>query len=838
VSFQDGHDAALAAYGIKEALHALDRLQERTDLDPNVISTLQAQADTLDLPEGHYYMPLKSPTGVHAGYAAFKTVPAWPKPKLVLATVLGPEMHPKGSNISHLMNPSHSQDTAYQAPDLTKAADFDTDAYNGALSPQQRGALRRRFDYLTHTLHRKGVETGTSHKRIVIPKDKFTENDILGMGFEPVTIAIPEAGQDQFSSYRHPDNTFHIHSHPEGWTMHEDRHPASTMIAKHESTVLGKAKALVQGMPHLVTEGIPGLGYYLKGQIGGTTSTAQNVLEDINPEVRRRLEHLKPSPTYEEKTAMDKNAYGEGQQSALTQYGAPEGWKPEDEQEQEQQPLLARRKSAPAPAAKSHTPWWPAALAATAAGVGMYKHMRTPSLAKNNPYLARLQQNASEKGFHNIVDVSSVPNTFKWKNKQPWYVNAAQWANEKMRPQVNDRGELDLADKLKLWALHGSEAVPVASSPGRGKGNIWIPGHEGPMNVKGVVMNRNTAPEHSWHEMSKMVRGGRDLEGSANTQRALTALGRGGKANEYALFDKHLPDIMPETQGDLTKYLPPNHEKYLRTDAGKVQLVRIMKQNMRKDFGTEGGKDFLLKPDQGFASGGEMPFGRDKWGKTLRGYLDHMQKPKNRAAWDKAQADGPYAEMEYLRDNGLYEGHTLHQAVTKPRGSTVLQREIPGFENEFRVHVIGGSAPKSLITPRHSEDTMDALKTPYSDLQSFAENAVRDMPKKHRRGILGLDVGVGRDPATGRRIFKIIESNPSELANRRIGEPGGGSGFLTTDQIPWAGHSLYRHATGRHTTPAALGAAGLTAGGVGLGARLLTPETPDDENKDAPHPAG
>ena len=64
----------------KEALHSLDRLQERTSLDPEIISTLQAQADTLDLPEGHYYMPLKDPAGNHVGYAAFKTVPDWPRP--------------------------------------------------------------------------------------------------------------------------------------------------------------------------------------------------------------------------------------------------------------------------------------------------------------------------------------------------------------------------------------------------------------------------------------------------------------------------------------------------------------------------------------------------------------------------------------------------------------------------------------------------------------------------------------------------------------------------------------------------------------------------------------
>lgn len=166
------------------------------------------------------------------------------------------------------------------------------------LTPTQMAALRRRFSLLSDALRNQGVLAGTAHKRIVIPKDKLTESDIKHLGFQPVSIAIPEAGQDQFSSYRNPDNLFHIHSHPEGWTMHEDAHPSSTMLALKAHGVQDKAKALISGAPHVSEEGLPGLYYYLKGVATGHASTAQSVLKELPEDVRKRITRLKPTATY------------------------------------------------------------------------------------------------------------------------------------------------------------------------------------------------------------------------------------------------------------------------------------------------------------------------------------------------------------------------------------------------------------------------------------------------------------------------------------------------------------------------------------------------------------
>ena len=149
-------------------------------------------------------------------------------------------------------------------------------------SPDPR--LRRQFDYYRKRLAEKGVYAGTHHKRIVIDKTRMGLEHLKQLGFVPVKVAIPEAGQDQLTSYRHPNNNFHIHSHPGVWTMHEDEHPAATMIMKSRPTLLGKAMALAEGVPHAITEGVPGAAIYLKNQAKGflPNGSAANMLQAIS----------------------------------------------------------------------------------------------------------------------------------------------------------------------------------------------------------------------------------------------------------------------------------------------------------------------------------------------------------------------------------------------------------------------------------------------------------------------------------------------------------------------------------------------------------------------------
>jgi len=127
--------------------------------------------------------------------------------------------------------------------------------------------LKRQFYYYRKKLESKGVYAGTKHKRIAIDKSRIPLENLSRLGFVPVTLAIPESGQDQFTSYRNPYNNYHIHSHPGAWTMHEDEHPAATMIMRSRPTLLGKLQAIAEGVPHIITEGIPGAAIYVANQV-------------------------------------------------------------------------------------------------------------------------------------------------------------------------------------------------------------------------------------------------------------------------------------------------------------------------------------------------------------------------------------------------------------------------------------------------------------------------------------------------------------------------------------------------------------------------------------------
>lgn len=156
--------------------------------------------------------------------------------------------------------------------------------------------LNQRFNILSTMMRNEGVLAGTAHKRLVIPKAKLTEKDIHQLGFTPVSISIPEAGQDRFTSFRHEDNEFHLHSHPEGWTMHEDSHAASTMLARKAKGMGAKLKAHISGIPHMKEEGLPGLFYYVRGRLKGHKSTAQQVLAETKLKTLKRIKRLKDRP--------------------------------------------------------------------------------------------------------------------------------------------------------------------------------------------------------------------------------------------------------------------------------------------------------------------------------------------------------------------------------------------------------------------------------------------------------------------------------------------------------------------------------------------------------------
>ena len=187
--------------------------------------------------------------------------------------------------------------------------------------PKYQKKVQRRFGRLKTYLETYGDEVGTGHKRINIPKRVLGEGDITKqLGFVPVKIAIPEAGQKRTTNFRHPDHNLHIHDHGDDWTMHRDEHASSTMLTERwkrarkgvkkymkkdkkgghtKPSTLQPVADFAKGLPHLVGEGGPGMYYYLKGRVTDAEGLSQRVDKAVSNEYKRRVrswKELKPGP--------------------------------------------------------------------------------------------------------------------------------------------------------------------------------------------------------------------------------------------------------------------------------------------------------------------------------------------------------------------------------------------------------------------------------------------------------------------------------------------------------------------------------------------------------------
>jgi hypothetical protein len=211
-----------------------------------------------------------------------------------------------------------------------------TDAHQGA-------AVNKRFKKLKKDLNQHGVMVG-GHKRVSFPKHHFSHDDLTKhLGMTKVKIAVPEAGQKTFTTYRHHDHNYHIHDHDTHWTMHRDDHPSATMVmkklkmqreaekarAKMEhaagragSKIRSKARsaagsvrhgaqmagALVGGAPHVITEGVPGAYYYAKGRVAGAKSTADTVWRAQGGRMRKKYKGWAKSRKQEKPVESSKTA--------------------------------------------------------------------------------------------------------------------------------------------------------------------------------------------------------------------------------------------------------------------------------------------------------------------------------------------------------------------------------------------------------------------------------------------------------------------------------------------------------------------------------------------------
>lgn len=130
--------------------------------------------------------------------------------------------------------------------------------------------------------HRKSPELSPpgTLSRSRISKDDLSREDLLSAGFVPSYVAVPETGQSQIATYRHPFSGMHLHRHPEDWMFHEDRYASLQMLMKRyrlehpDATAKDRLRYfLKEALPfsagHIVHEGTPGYVNYINGAILG-----------------------------------------------------------------------------------------------------------------------------------------------------------------------------------------------------------------------------------------------------------------------------------------------------------------------------------------------------------------------------------------------------------------------------------------------------------------------------------------------------------------------------------------------------------------------------------------
>jgi hypothetical protein len=117
--------------------------------------------------------------------------------------------------------------------------------------------------------------------RSKIDADSITDEDLESVGFKKSLIAVPEIGQSQLVTYRHPFNGLHFHRHPTNWLFHEDKYPALSMVMEKfnqtnpDASIWDKikfftTKALPDSADHIIDEGTPGWTNWIASTLRGS----------------------------------------------------------------------------------------------------------------------------------------------------------------------------------------------------------------------------------------------------------------------------------------------------------------------------------------------------------------------------------------------------------------------------------------------------------------------------------------------------------------------------------------------------------------------------------------
>lgn len=149
--------------------------------------------------------------------------------------------------------------------------------------------------------------------RIPIPKEYLSLEDLRRLGFRDSLVAVPEIGQKQWTSYRHPLHDVHIHDHGDLFNIHVDKYPSMAMQAERRSLPRKMITKLLETIPagvkkelgarsskyspqinrlidfsrgarHAIAEGVPG---YINWAVKSLNPNTKPLVEEILSELPR-----------------------------------------------------------------------------------------------------------------------------------------------------------------------------------------------------------------------------------------------------------------------------------------------------------------------------------------------------------------------------------------------------------------------------------------------------------------------------------------------------------------------------------------------------------------------
>ena len=132
--------------------------------------------------------------------------------------------------------------------------------------------------------------SGATLPRSKISADRISEKDFENLGYFPSYVAVPERGQSQIKTYRHPFSGTHFHKHDDNWFAHYDKWPSFSQTRKQfklknpgagikEQLQHAWDVGIKESLPHVMVEGVPGYINYAYNTLADT-SNFQDFMND------------------------------------------------------------------------------------------------------------------------------------------------------------------------------------------------------------------------------------------------------------------------------------------------------------------------------------------------------------------------------------------------------------------------------------------------------------------------------------------------------------------------------------------------------------------------------